>query len=101
VKRAGDDRLAGDDPRYGGEKDHRHQERRRAQPLEDVVGGHALVEHDGGLAGGVEHQARKHDRRPRQPDRLGAEMTEVGVECLGPGDAEEGATQDGKALEPS
>jgi hypothetical protein len=56
--------------------------------------------HDGGLAGVVEHQARKHDRRPRQPDRLGAEMTHVGVECLGPGDAEEDAAQDGKAFEP-
>ena len=98
-KRAGDDGLAGDDRRRGGEGDHRHQERRRAQPVEDVLGGHALVEHDGGLAGVIEHQARKHDGRPRQPDRPGAEMAHVGVERLGAGDAEEDAAQDGEARE--
>jgi len=57
-KRAGDDGLAGDDRRHGGESDRGHQKRRRAQPVEDVFGGHALVEHDGGLAGVIEHQAR-------------------------------------------
>jgi hypothetical protein len=35
-KRPGDDGLAGDDRSHGGENDHRHQQGRRAEPIEEA-----------------------------------------------------------------
>jgi hypothetical protein len=53
-----------------------------------AVRGHPFFDHDGGLTGIVEHQARKYDGRPSKSDRPRAEMSHVGIERFGSGDAE-------------
>ena len=53
------------------------------------------LEHQRALAEIVQHQARQHEAHPGEPDRLRAEMPHVGVQRLGPGDAQhDGAEHD-------
>ena len=78
----------------------RNEQRRRAQPVENVIGDRLAAQRDRGLAGIVENEAGKHDPRPRGPDRALAEMAHVGVERLGARDAEKNSAQEVKAVEP-
>ena len=72
---------------------HGDQEPPGAEPEEDVAIGGRPVQHDGGLAGIVEDEAREHDAEPGQADRRRAEMPHVGVERFGSRDAQEHAAE--------
>ena len=59
----------------------------------------AAVDHDRGLAGIVEQQARQHQPVPGDADRLGAEMAHVGVKRFRAGSAEKNRAEHQKAGE--
>ena len=55
------------------------------------------VEQQAGLAGVIQDQRREDKAEPGDADRFGADMTHVGVERLGAGDAQEDAAQQQEA----
>ena len=63
--------------------------------------GRRAFQHERGLAGVIEDQARKDERRPGQADRPGAEMAHVGIKRLGAGHAQEDAAEHQKARQPA
>jgi hypothetical protein len=69
-----------------------------AQGVEDVIAHRPSVEQQRGLPRIVEDQAGEDQPAPREADRPGAEMAHIGIERLGPGDTEEHAAQQQKAL---
>ena len=100
-KGAGDDRLAGDDGGDGRQHDQRHQQRRRAQTIKNVAVGRRAFQHQRGLPGIIQDQARQDDEVPGEADRNRAEMAHVGVKRLGAGDAKKDAAEHQKARQPA
>jgi hypothetical protein len=57
--------------------------------VERVSHGFRLVDQHGALTEVVDQQGGHHEREPRQPDRLLAEMAHVGIEGLGAGHSQD------------
>ena len=86
---AGDDGLARDHGRGGGEHDQRQQQRFGHQPIERILDGLRMRQHQRALAEIVDQQRRQHEPEPGALDRLAAEMAEIGIERLAAGDGQE------------
>ena len=86
-ERAGDDGLAGDDGRGGGQ--HHHRQPRPARAAAGRTGSTRAPgwsQDQRRLAQVVQRQRREHDEEPGAPDRRPAEVAHVGVQRLGAGD---------------
>ena len=83
-----DHRLRGDHRRHCG-KDHQRQPRPAGGQQEERISQRVGVsQNQCALAEIVQHQRRQHEKRPAHADRLCAEMPHVGIQRLGPGDAQ-------------
>ena len=91
---AGDDGLARDHGRRGGEPDQRHQHAIRHHAVERIFDRVRMRQHQRALPEIVDEQARQHEEEPRGLDRLAAEMAEIGVERLAAGDRQEHCAED-------
>ncbi len=88
-----DDRLARDGGGNRGENHQRHQQHRRGAKAEEETSlDRAAGQHEGRLPRIIQHQ-RRENHTPAQPDRSPAEMAEVGIERLRPGNAKEHAAE--------
>ena len=96
----GDQRLRCDGRRHRGDRHHRIERPSRHQAEERIGDGRAsFCQQHRALAEIVEHQRRQHETPPGQPDRAAAEVSHVGVECLGAGEDQEDRPEDEEAAE--
>jgi len=77
--------------------DQGYQQNLGTKPKENIAVRRSAFEHKGCLPGIVQDQAWKDDREPSKLDRPPAEMTHIGIERLGTGDAEKHRAKHQKA----
>ncbi|MHC2242035.1 hypothetical protein ACVJH7_001342 [Bradyrhizobium elkanii] len=90
---AGDDRLARDHRRGGGEPDQRQQQHVGHHAVERVLDRAGIGQHQRALPEIVQQQRGQHEEQPARLDRLAAEMPEIGIQRLAAGHREEHRAQ--------